>query len=99
VIKNSIFLVFCIFVLFEVKYSSISIESNIAESRALIVRLDDEYKLLKADWKFLTSPSRVQKLSDVYLELRETEPFQIKTVDSYREKTIHIVNKKKTIKF
>lgn len=97
-IRNSIFLVFCIFVLFEVKYSSISIEERIEKCISLETKLEEEYKILQADWKFLTSPDRIQRLNNTYLGLRETDPFQIKTIDAYRAKTIYNVNKKKNRK-
>ena len=98
-VKNSVFLVFCIFVLFEVKYSSISIEERIEKNISLEAKLEEEYRILQADWKFLTSPDRIQRLSNIYLGLRETELFQIKTIDAYREKTIYTVNKKKIKSF
>ncbi|TCD15248.1 cell division protein FtsL [Oricola cellulosilytica] len=58
-------------------------ERDVAEIRSLKQRIaveNDSISLLEADWAYLSQPSRLQKLSDLYaeeLQLRPTEAQQL----------------------
>ena len=84
-VKNALFLVFLVSVLYHVKYSFISLEDEIVHIQNAIDETEKEYNVLLAEWKYLTSPDRVQYLSDKYLALFQTSPFQIHTIKSYKD--------------
>ena len=58
-------------------------ESSLSEIRGLESRIaleKDTISLLEADWAYLSQPSRLQTLADLYseeLQLRQTEPVQL----------------------
>ena len=84
-VKNALFLVFLASILYQVKYSFISLEDEIIEIQNEIDEKEKEYNVLLSEWKYLTSPDRVQYLSDKYLALLQTSPFQIHTMQSYKD--------------
>lgn len=84
-VRNALFLVFLGFVLYHIKYSFINFEEEIASIQSEIDDKENEYNVLLTEWKYLTSPDRIQYLSDKYLALFQTSPFQVKTMQSYKD--------------
>lgn len=84
-VKNALFLVFLGFILYHVKYSFINFEEEIASVQCEIDNKEKEYSVLLTEWKYLTSPDRIQYLSDKYLALFQTSPFQVRTMQSYKD--------------
>ena len=84
-VKNALFLVFLGFILYYVKYSFINFEDEISSLQKEINDKEKEYSILTTEWKYLTSPDRIQYLSDKYLALFQTSPFQVKTIKSYKD--------------
>lgn len=83
-VKNALFLVLLGGILYHVKYSFINFEDEIASIQCEINDKEKDYGILLTEWKYLTSPDRIQYLSDKYLALFQTSPFQIKTMQSYK---------------
>jgi cell division protein FtsL len=67
--------------LFYLKYSVISIEDRIKITRKKISEEKKNYHVLKAEWKSLTAPERIQKLAVKYLNMKQTKPSQLKEFD------------------
>ena len=68
--------------LYRFKGESQGLARQIAELRA---EIDDEREVisvLKAEWNYLDQPSRIQELSDRYLELDRLEVEQISVVEA-----------------
>lgn len=84
-VKNALFLVFLGFILYHIKYSFINFEEEITAIQREIDTRENEYNVLLTEWKYLTSPDRIQYLSDKYLALFQTSPFQVKTMQSYKD--------------
>ncbi|MDR1561333.1 MAG: hypothetical protein LBS23_03185 [Holosporaceae bacterium] len=84
--KSSIFLAFLICVigswLFYLKYSVISIENRIRFAKREIINEKKNYHILKAEWKALTSPERIQRLVVKHLNMRQLDPKQLKEFDA-----------------
>lgn len=94
-IKNIFCLVFGVFILYQVKYSFISIEDDIVDVKKQIKIAENEYRILETNWKFLTSPERIQHLSDKFLTLEQTTPMQMHTIGDYEKGKTTFVSKKK----
>ena len=83
--KYTVFFVFLICVigswLFYVKYSVVSIEDRIRKARKDIITEQKNQHILKAEWKSLTSPKRIQQLVARHLKMEPIKPNQIKEFD------------------
>ena len=99
--KYTVFFVFLICLigswLFYVKYSVISIEDRIRKAKKEIAIEQKNQHILKAEWKSLTSPKRVQDLVQKHLKMQPLAPKQIHEFDLslfHAEKSRHKKSKK-----
>ena len=84
--KSTIFFSFFICaassVLFGLKYSVMKIEDRISKAKREITIEKKSNHILKAEWKTLTTPERIQRLATKYLTMRPIELNQLKEYDS-----------------
>ena len=99
--KYTVFFVFLICLmgswLFYVKYSVVSIEDRIRKAKKEIITEQKNQHILKAEWKSLTSPKRVQDLVQKHLKMQPVSPKQIHEFDLslfHAEKSRHKKSKK-----
>lgn len=83
--KSTVFLVFltslmCTW-LFYLKYSVIAIEDRIHYIKKVIVEEEKNRHILRAEWKSLTSPERIQRLAKRHLNLQQMEAAQLHEFD------------------
>jgi len=62
---------------YSVKYDTIFYVEQVRKTEALIEKERDAVALLKAEWQFLSKPSRVQSLADKYLNVQPLSAAQI----------------------
>lgn len=83
--KSTLFLIFLSSIigswLFYLKYSVISIENRIRIAKREIIEERKNQHILRAEWKSLISPDRIQKLSTKYLNMHQMEPIQLREFD------------------
>ncbi|GHU18028.1 hypothetical protein FACS189472_05760 [Alphaproteobacteria bacterium] len=83
--KSTVFFIFLVclagFWTFYLKYSVISIEDRIRIARREIINEKKNQHILKAEWKSLTSPERIQNLALKHLDLKQIEPKQLREFD------------------
>jgi cell division protein FtsL len=83
--KSTVFLIFLTCVigawLFYLKYSVISIGDRICEAKLEIIEEKKNHHILRAEWRSLTSPDRIQRLAVQYLKMRQLEPKQLREFD------------------
>ncbi|MDR1361725.1 MAG: hypothetical protein LBJ16_00745 [Holosporaceae bacterium] len=83
--KSTVFFIFLIGVvgswMFYLKYSVVSLEDRIAVASRGIINEKKNRHILRAEWKSLTSPERIQKLALKYLNLKQVEPTQLREFD------------------
>jgi cell division protein FtsL len=83
--KSSIFFSFLIFAfgswLFYLKYTVISIEERIRHAKKELIVERKNHHILKAEWKTLTTPERIQQLAMKHLNMRQIEPSQLREFD------------------
>ena len=65
------------FGMFEVKYAVMDLEDTLAKTNRAIVADEDSIHVLKAEWSYLTQPSRLEELSRKYLELKPMSTAQL----------------------
>lgn len=85
--KSTVFFIFFICAvctwLFYLKYSVVQLEDRIRRAKQGIAEEKKNQRILKAEWKSLTSPERVQQLAKKYLNnMRQMEASQLKEFDS-----------------
>lgn len=80
--KSSLFMIFLICAigswLFYVKYGVMQIEDRIVQIRRDIIEARRNQHILKAEWKALTTPERIQKLTEKYLKVAQMDPAQLR---------------------
>jgi len=83
--KSSLFLVFLICAigswLFYVKYGVMQIEDDIVRTKRAIAEEKRNRHILRAEWKALTDPDRIQRLTEKYLNVIPMDPEQMKEYD------------------
>ncbi|MCR5224803.1 MAG: hypothetical protein K6C34_01845 [Alphaproteobacteria bacterium] len=83
--KSSIFFIFFICAvgawLFYLKYSVVAIEDRIRYAKKEIISEKKNQHILKAEWKALTSPERIQRLAVKHLKMQQIQPAQLKEFD------------------
>ncbi|MDR2267984.1 MAG: hypothetical protein LBD81_00860 [Holosporaceae bacterium] len=67
--------------MFYLKYSVVSLEDRIKIASSEIIREKKNRHILRAEWKSLTSPERIQRLALKYLTLKQVEPSQLREFD------------------
>lgn len=84
--KSSVFWIFLICAigswLFYVKYGVMQVEDRIKQVRCEIVEERKNYHILKAEWKALTTPDRIQRLAVKYLQVSQMNPEQLCEYDA-----------------
>ena len=68
--------------LFYLKYSVVLIEDRIRYARREIINEEKNMHILKAEWKALTTPERLQRLAKRYLNMQQIQPSQLKEYDA-----------------
>lgn len=68
--------------LFYLKYSVMEIENKIRQTKREIIEERKNQHILKAEWKTLTSPERIQRLTKRYLNLEQIDPAQLREYDA-----------------
>lgn len=83
--KSSLFLIFLICAigsrLFYVKYGVMQIEDRIVQTKREIIEARRDHHILKAEWKALTTPERIQRLTEKYLKTAQMDPEQLREYD------------------
>jgi cell division protein FtsL len=83
--KSSILFTFLIFIfgswLFYLKYTVISIEERIRSAKKELAIEKKNHHILKAEWKTLTSPDRIQHLAAKHLNMHQMKPEQLREFD------------------
>ena len=67
--------------LFYLKYSVIDIEDRIYRAKKELKIEKNNNHILKAEWKALTTPERVQRLTMKHLKMQQISPTQLKEYD------------------
>lgn len=84
--KTSIFFMLLICImgawLFYLKYSVVLIEDRIRYAKKEIINEEKNMHILKAEWKELTTPERLQRLAKRYLNMQQIQPSQLKEYDA-----------------
>jgi cell division protein FtsL len=84
--KSSLFLALLVcvigFWLFYLKYTVVFMETRIAALRKEMVAEKKNQHILKAEWKALTSPDRIQRLAVKHLKMRQIEAKQLHEFDA-----------------
>lgn len=99
--KTSVFWIFLICAigswLFYVKYGVMQIEDHIVSTRRAIIEERKNRHILKAEWKALTTPERIQRLAVKHLQVKQMDPEQLQ---EYNASLFHneVNNYKKTKK-
>ena len=78
-------LVACVgFGMFEVKYAVMDLEDTLAKTNRAIVTDQDAIHVLKAEWSYLSQPSRLEELSHRFLDLAPMSTAQLGQIDTIR---------------
>jgi hypothetical protein len=70
------------FGMFEVKYAVMDLEDTLAKTNRSIVADQDAIHVLKAEWSYLSQPSRLDELSRRFLDLAPMRTAQLGQLDS-----------------
>ncbi|MBR1734036.1 MAG: hypothetical protein IJ730_01080 [Alphaproteobacteria bacterium] len=68
--------------LFYLKYSVIDIENRIRYAKKQIIEEKKNLHILKAEWKSLTSPDRIQALAKRHLDMKQMDVSQLREFDA-----------------
>jgi len=68
-------------ILFYLKYSVMDIEDRIYKAKKELKIEKNNNHILKAEWKALTTPERVQRLAVKHLKMKQILPQQLKEYD------------------
>ncbi|MBL42310.1 MAG: hypothetical protein CMM49_06600 [Rhodospirillaceae bacterium] len=67
--------------LFQLKHQVVKLERNLIVNQSLIQKEKESLKVLKAEWSYLTNPSRIEILSENFLDLRVLNIKQIGDIE------------------
>ncbi|HUZ72276.1 MAG TPA: hypothetical protein VMU87_04765 [Stellaceae bacterium] len=70
------------YIMFQVKYQVMHQEAQLAHIDHQIAESREAIRVLKAEWSFLSRPSRLSELSKRYLHLVPIEPAQLGSIDA-----------------
>ena len=68
-------------ILFYLKYSVMDIEDRIYKAKKELKIEKANNHILKAEWKALTTPERIQRLTLKHLKMQQISPLQLKEYD------------------
>jgi len=68
-------------ILFYLKYSVMDIEDRIYKAKKELKTEKANNHILKAEWKALTTPERIQRLALKHLKMQQISPSQLKEYD------------------
>jgi cell division protein FtsL len=84
--KTTVFFILLVFAvgswLFYVKYSVISLEDRIRSARHEIAKEKRTRHILRAEWKSLILPDRIQRLANSHLKMQQLSSKQLREFDS-----------------
>ncbi len=67
--------------LYHLKHKVANIEKDLRYTRSRILEVKESLHILRAEWGFLNSPQRLQKLNEKYLHLKPVNAKQISSLD------------------
>ncbi|MDR0580566.1 MAG: hypothetical protein LBG04_00400 [Holosporaceae bacterium] len=83
--RSSILFALLIFIfgswLFCLKYAVVSLEERIRRAKKELAIEKKNHHILKAEWKTLTTPERIQQLAVKHLHMNQIEPTQLREFD------------------
>jgi cell division protein FtsL len=83
--KTTVFFMLLVFAvgswLFYVKYSVVSLEDRIRYARREIIKEKRTNHILRAEWKSLTLPDRIQRLANSHLRMQQLNAQQLREFD------------------
>ncbi|MDR2645838.1 MAG: hypothetical protein LBC04_01500 [Holosporaceae bacterium] len=83
--RSSIFFALLIFIfgswLFYLKYAVVFLEERIRHTKKELAIEKKNHHILKAEWKTLTTPERIQQLAVKHLHMHQIEPTQLREFD------------------
>lgn len=68
------------FGLFHVKYQVAALEEDLTRLNAATLREQNQIHVLEAEWSYLNRPSRLEELSERYLQLKPMQPTQLTSI-------------------
>lgn len=68
------------FGLFHVKYQVAALEEELTRLNAATLREQNQIHVLEAEWSYLNRPSRLEELSERYLQLKPMQPAQLTSI-------------------
>jgi hypothetical protein len=69
-----------VFGLFHVKYQVAALEEELTRLNAATLREQNQIHVLEAEWSYLNRPSRLEELSDRFLDLKPMSADQLTTI-------------------
>ncbi|MDR3156155.1 MAG: hypothetical protein LBT90_03600 [Holosporaceae bacterium] len=95
--KTTVFFMLLVFAigswLFYVKYSVVALEDRIRVARREIANEKRTGHILRAEWKSLTLPDRIQRLTNSHLKMQQLSSKQLREFD---QSIFHLEKGKKT---
>lgn len=73
------------YVIYEVKYESRALDTEIAQLKEDIETERDAVAVLRAEWSLLNRPERIERLAQKYLKLAPAKPAQLVTLDTLKD--------------
>ena len=68
------------FGLFHVKYQVAALEEELTRLNAATLREQNQIHVLEAEWSYLNRPSRLEELTERYLQLKPMQPSQLTSI-------------------
>jgi cell division protein FtsL len=74
------------YVIYQVKYETRALDTEIASLNKQIDEERDAIAVLRAEWSLLNRPERIERLAKKYLKLAPAKPLQLVTVDTVSDR-------------
>ncbi|HYJ58646.1 MAG TPA: cell division protein FtsL [Methyloceanibacter sp.] len=74
------------YVIYQVKYETRGLDSEIASLTRKIDEERDAIAVLRAEWSLLNRPERIERLAKKYLKLAPAKPVQLLTIDTVTDR-------------
>jgi cell division protein FtsL len=74
------------YVIYQVKYETRGLDTEIASLGRQIDEQRDAIAVLRAEWSLLNRPERIERLAKKYLKLAPAKPVQLLTVDTVTDR-------------